>query len=175
VTDPGPRVLDCTAMDWSTALSTLLGAVVGVGSALLVDRVKWGREQAQRWQQTRREAFVAYLTALHRANEAMRAVSLGERPDGTTMELAARAAFRAGGVYETREQVILVASEPVVRTAEVVFRRLRELRDLIGQGGRLGSEGYEPALVAYGDALQALRDAIRKDLGIEPLGVHPPL
>jgi hypothetical protein len=162
-------------MDWSTALSTLLGAVVGVGSALLVDRVKWGREQARRWQQARREAYVAYLTALHRANEAMRAVSLGEHPDGTTMELGARAAFRAGGVYETREQVILVASEPVVRAAEVVFRRLRELRDLLGQGGRLGSEGYEPALVAYGDALQALRDTIRKDLGVEPLGVHPPL
>lgn len=162
-------------MDWSTALSTLLGAVVGVGSALLVDRMRWGREQTQRWQRTHREAYVAYLTALHRANEAMRAVSLGEHATGTTLELAARAAFRSGGVYETREQVILVASEPVVRAADAVFQRLRELRDLIGQGGTLGSAGYEPALMAYGDGLQALRDAIRKDLGVEPLGVHPSL
>jgi hypothetical protein len=162
-------------MDWSTALSTLLGAVVGVGSALLVERAKWSREQTQRWQQARRETYVAYLTALHQANDAMRAVSLGEHAADIDREMAARAAFRSPGVTQTREHVILVAPEPVVRAADEAFQRLRDLRELIGQGHRLGSPGYEPALTAYGDGLQALRDAIREDLGMKRLEIRIPL
>jgi hypothetical protein len=162
-------------MNWSAALSTLLGAVVGVGSALLVDRVRWGREHTRRWQQTRREAYVAYLTALHQANEAMRAVSLSEDAADASREAVARAAFRSAGTVQAREAVVLVAPEPVVQAADAAFQRLRSLRDLIGQGHQLGSPGYEPALLAYGDSLQALRDTIRQDLGLEPLRTAIPL
>jgi hypothetical protein len=162
-------------MNWSTALSTLLGAVVGVGSALLVDRVRWGREHVQRWQQARREAYIAYLTALHQANEAIRAVSLGEDAADAGREALARAAFRSAGIVQAREAVVLVAPEPIVQAADLAFQRLRSLRDLIGQGHQLGSPGYEPALLAYGDSLQALRNTIRQDLGMEPLRTAVPL
>jgi hypothetical protein len=103
----------------------------------------------------------------------MRAVSLGEHAADATREMAARSAFRSAGVTHTREQVVLVAPESVVRAADEAFQRLRDLRDLIGQGQTL--PGYEPALMAYGDGLQALRDAIRKDLGVEPLRIRVPL
>jgi hypothetical protein len=63
----------------------------------------------------------------------------------------------------------------VVRAADEALQRLRDLGDLIRQGYQLGSPGYEPALMAYGDGLQALREAIRKDLGVEPLRIRVPL
>ncbi|HSK95949.1 MAG TPA: hypothetical protein VK891_04955 [Euzebyales bacterium] len=155
-------------MDWSTALSTLVGAVVGVGSALVVDRARWRRERHQQRQQARQDAYVAYLAALHHANGAIRAISLGP-DDAGTHGATTRAAFRSAGVVEAREHVILLAPESVAVAADAVFQCLRTLRDIVAQGQQLGSPDYELALRAYDDGLHALRDAIRADLGLERL------
>jgi hypothetical protein len=57
---------------WIPMLSTVLGAVIGLGSALVGDRVRWRREQSDRWLSARREVYVGYLNALHEANQGMR-------------------------------------------------------------------------------------------------------
>jgi hypothetical protein len=121
---------------------------------------------------TRRDVYVAYLSALHQANEGMRAVSLGEHSAELSRELAARAAWRTAGVTQAREHVVLVAPEAVVTAADAAFLALRALRTRIAHGQDARSPGYEPVLVTYGERLQALRNAIRQDLGVAALSVQ---
>ncbi|MFD0685692.1 hypothetical protein [Actinomadura fibrosa] len=149
-------------MSWIPVLATAMGAVIGLGSALLTEHLRFRREHHQRFAAVRREAYTDYLSALHEANEAMRGVALGEYPDSTPQQ-AARAAFRAAGVTKAREHIILVAPPAVITAADQAFRSLRTMRDRIGQGEQLAE--YEPVLLAYGEHLHELRDAIRHDLG----------
>lgn len=86
--------------------------------------------------------------------------------------MAARAAFRAAGVTQAREHVVLVAPESVVRAADAAFLALRELRTRIARGEDVKSPGYEPVLLSYGERLQALRNAVREDLSVEALTVQ---
>ena len=157
-------------MSWIPVLATVVGAVVGLGSGLFIDRVRSRRDDSANWRTVRRETYVSYLSALHEANEAMRAVSLGEHAPDLTRMAAARAAFRAARVTMTREQVILLAPEPVIIAADAAFRSLRALRDQIGHGAGLAD--YEPVLEDYAGHLHALRDAIRRDLGVPGSAPH---
>ncbi|MFI6013301.1 hypothetical protein ACIBAG_31560 [Streptomyces sp. NPDC051243] len=156
-------------MSWITLLSTVLGALVGLGSVLLSDRIRWRRERDDRRLDTQREIYVAYLTSLHQATQAMRMVSLGDHQAGVSRDLAARAAFRDAALVQTREHIVLTAPEPVVQAADAAFRSLRTLRDRIAQGQNMHSPGYEADLAKYDDGLQALRNAIRKDLRADAL------
>jgi hypothetical protein len=79
-------------MSWIPVLGTILGVVVGLGSGLLIDHVRSRRDTAEKWLTVRGEAYARYLAALHEANEAMRAVSLGEHTPALTRLAAARAA-----------------------------------------------------------------------------------
>ena len=72
-------------------LATVLGAVVGLGSGLLIDHVRFRQDNTEKWLAARRETYVSYLSALHEANEAMRAVSLGEHAQDLSRMAAARA------------------------------------------------------------------------------------
>lgn len=109
-------------MSWIPVVATVVGAVVGLGSGLLIDHVRSRRDNTAKWLTVRRETYASYLSALHEANEAMRAVSLGEHAQDLTRMAAARAAFRAARVTMTREQVILLAPEPVIIAADAAFR-----------------------------------------------------
>jgi hypothetical protein len=88
----------------------------------------------------------------------------GEQPPDLTRSAAARAAFRTAGVTQAREQVILLGPRSVVVTADEAYRSLRTLRDRNGQGEGLAD--YEPVLAEYDRCLRALRDAVRRDLGV---------
>ena len=156
-------------MSWIPLAATLVGAVIGLGASLLTDNLRWGRERTDRSLTARREFYVAYLTSLHTANQELRASALGDRPSDQPLELHARAVFREAGVVQARELLTLSAPEPVVRAAVDAYESLRALRDAIGRGQ--GLTDYEPLLQAYGDHLQNLRDAMRRDLQVTGLSV----
>lgn len=160
-------------MSWIPLLATALGAVIGLGSGLLIDQVRFSRGNTQGWLTARRDAYVGYLSCLHDANEGLRAVSLGQYSPDLTRTAAARAAFRAAGVTQARELIILLAPGPVIAAAEEAFGSLRTLRDRIGQGEGLAE--YAPALDHYGSCLHALRDAVRHDLGVKGSTLQIPL
>jgi hypothetical protein len=155
-------------VNWA-ALLALLGTVVGASLTLLADRVRWRRDQAQHRYEVRRDAYAVYLTALHAASEGVRAVSLGEHPPEAPRPSAARTAFRSANLSGSREQLVLLAPAPIVGAADETFRSLRELRDLVGQGGGLESPGYQQMLTRYQLALKRLRNAMRADLGTPAL------
>lgn len=161
-----------TAVNWSAglpALVGLLGTIVGAALTLLADRVRWRRDEYQRGHASRREAYAAYLAALHATSENMRTVSHGDHAPETSMPAAAREAFRSASLHAAREQIMLVAPAPIVEAANDTFRRLRKLRNLLSQGRDFESPDYKQDLNQYQLALKALRNVMRGDLGTPPL------
>ena len=136
-------------MNWSPALLTLLGTIVGASVALLADRVRWRRDQHQRRHDARRDAYATYLAALHATSDGIRAVSLGEYVPETSRPSAARAAFRSANLNAIREQLVLLAPALIVRAADETFKGLRQLRDLVSQGHDLESPEYQQVLNRY--------------------------
>ncbi|TDC83613.1 hypothetical protein [Actinomadura sp. 7K507] len=162
-------------MSWIPVVSAVLGAVIGLGSALVGDRIRWRREQGGHWLTLRREVYVGYLNALHEANQTMRAVSLGDFPPETTRDLAARAAFREAGVNQAQEHLVLVASEQVIRAAGETTTALRGLRDRIRGGEDHTAADYQSEFHFFSDRLHELRNAMRRDLGVTALETQIPI
>ncbi|QEV59676.1 hypothetical protein [Streptomyces spectabilis] len=143
--------------------------MVGLGSALLSESLRWKREHNDRRLSAQREIYVAYLSALHRASQSLRAVSLGDHSEDVPRHLAARAAMRDAELVETREHLVLTAPETVVQAADAAFQSLRVLRVRIAQGQGMGSPEYEADLATYNLHLQVLRNAIREELQVGSL------
>nr|WP_285561247.1 hypothetical protein [Streptomyces hygroscopicus] len=53
-------------MEWLSLASTALGAVIGVGSTLIADRLSWRRERAGQSFDVRRQLYAHYTAALSR-------------------------------------------------------------------------------------------------------------
>jgi hypothetical protein len=71
-----PHSKGCTSVQqWIAVLGTALGAVIGIGSAFINDRVRWKREQDRDRLGVRRELYSAYIATLTEIHESMRAVS----------------------------------------------------------------------------------------------------
>ncbi|MGY6020538.1 hypothetical protein [Streptomyces spinosirectus] len=62
-------------MEWTTLAGTGLGALIGVSSTLLADRVRWRRDAAVRDHQERRDIYVTCLTKYRLAYESMYAAA----------------------------------------------------------------------------------------------------
>ncbi|REF99750.1 hypothetical protein DFJ67_5794 [Asanoa ferruginea] len=148
----------------------LLGTVVGASVTLFADRVRARRDQNLRRHETLRNAYGTYLGALHTTSEELRAVSLGEHAADVSRQSAARTAFRSAKLNIHREQLVLLAPERAVLAGDEAFRTLRELRDVVAEGGDLQSVEYQQVLDRYQAALGTLRDVMRADLGSPALG-----
>lgn len=152
-------------MDWMTLAGTGLGAVVGVGSTLLVDRARWRRDTVDRSREERKALYVACLTALRQAHEAMRAVSAGDQPPGVGRDAGVREAFRTSGVQEARESAVICVSAAMVPTIDAAYYTLRDIRDVLAAGHAIDSPTYDEARSRHGTATRAARAAMRADLG----------
>jgi hypothetical protein len=153
-------------VNWITPIVALVGTFLGAVITWWTERRRWRREQEAKRIELRRVVYGDYLAALHTASEGLRDVS--EAADTEPAE--ARAAFRAGNIYATREQVGLLAPAEVVKVAKLAFRQLRELRDLASADAPRKTRHYDAVLVEYGATLDRLRECMREDLGIRPAG-----
>ncbi|WP_367325944.1 hypothetical protein [Streptomyces sp. HUAS ZL42] len=152
-------------VDWTSPVSALTGALIGISSTLLADRARWRRDRQDRRQAARREIYAEYLTALARTRN-----GLWEAAHSTTLSpgdraTKARDAFQTGGVYELHNLITITAPEALIPHSEAVFDCLRFLRDKIEQGAIHEDDAYLQHRTAYQVALQSLRRAIREDLG----------
>lgn len=157
-------------VDWSPVVSTIVGAMVGVGATTLADRSRWKRDEGRERNQLRRDSYGSYLAAVIQAHEAMRAAAVDVHNPAEARRADITQAFRAADPYVRRFELSLVAPADVVKLAVAVFRRVREIRDLLISGAMADSAEYRAAQVAYYDAIKEMSDAMRKDLGTSPLG-----
>lgn len=136
---------------------------------MLADRTRWKRDQGRERDQLRRESYGNYLAAIIKAHEAMRIAAAGNASP-ESKRAAITEAFQAADPYVHRFELSLLAPADVVEDAVTVFRRTRDIRDLLIGGTAAETAEYRAAQKAYYDAIKAMSDTMRKDLGTSPLG-----
>lgn len=149
-------------MDWGTPIGTALGAVVGVGSALLSERTRWSLGRDERRHDALKVSYSVYFASLAKAVEQVwhSAREHQERWSDTAMT-----AMRDHQVQEARFDLSLLAPKNVVLQAEVVSMRFVEWRDLVGQDARHGDDAFEAAWRGYCAARNELLELTRDTLG----------
>jgi hypothetical protein len=156
-------------MDWSSPLSTVLGAVVGVGSALVVDRARSRRDRQQQWDQQRRQMYTDFMATLN--------VGVGELEDiarrgGLTQperDQALWQALRAAGVWRIHQQLLISAPPSVISGGWDALMGLTEIRGVLAGGATFASQEYLAARKRYSELMASLRDAMRRDLNVPAL------
>ncbi|MDQ0793272.1 hypothetical protein [Streptomyces sp. B1I3] len=154
-------------MGWTTVAGTLVGAVIALGSALLIERRRDRRELARDWRSSRKDLYSTYLSTLARARSELWAVARDVDLPAEERSRAARAAF--AGCYDLRYQFEVFAPRSVVEPALLYFRRVRDLRDSVGAGLRHGVPEYDLRAEQIADALHRVRDAMRSDMGTDAM------
>ena len=150
---------------WLSALSALLGALIGAGSALLSQRFQWRQQVSQQDRNTRRELYGAYLTALHETGENLWPISSGNiEPTNGDFRRSAHDAFQAGALYSLQAQIIIVAPSPVVDATRDALKAMRDLRNCVAQGYLIGSGEHDAARRVVSDSNRRLRETMREDL-----------
>ncbi|QKW07926.1 hypothetical protein HUT18_17560 [Streptomyces sp. NA04227] len=178
-------------MDWTTPVSTLIGAVVGVGSTLLAESLRSRRDRGTQHESLKRELYARYLAALTATDSELQLLAVRHRNAGPVDELEIRDAWRSHALLALKYEIQLVAPAPVSEAAEQTYRRLRELRNAVGTQNLATrtsaldttsgpdttpspdttsvpaprSEAWQTVHTPYVDALETLRVAMRADLG----------
>ncbi|MFE3582688.1 hypothetical protein [Streptomyces vinaceus] len=155
-------------VDWGTLAGTVLGAILGVGSTLAVDRARARREKDVRGEELRRQVYGEYLAALSRTRGQLRDIAhiVDESPEQRAR--LARDTVRENGAYELRHQVQLCAPPEVLILTEQVHAALRDLRAQVLDGATSENEAYRAKRAAYETAARSLREAMRRDLDVTP-------
>jgi hypothetical protein len=152
-------------MEWISPVSTLLGAVIGVGSTLMADRISWRRDRAGQSLDVRRQLYADYTAALSRMrtalNECVQAdFPVEERPQRV------RELFLAPGAYEIRHQLAITAPHDVVEASRSAFVVLRDTRDLLMDSAAVDGTAYRALEDRFDSAVAELRKIMRRDLGV---------
>jgi hypothetical protein len=155
-------------MDWSSPLSTVIGAVVGVGTALVVDWTRSRRDREQQWDQLRRQMYTDFMAALN--------IGVGQLEDIARRGLAPperdqalRQALQAAGVWRIHQQLLITASPPVISDGWNALLGLTQIRDELARDATFDSQEYLAARQRYSKLMSTLRDAMRADLNVPPL------
>lgn len=162
--------LSSQLVDWTTPVSTLIGALVGVGSTLLSETVRSKRDRGQQLHQLRRQLYARYLEALTSTDSELQLLAVRQQTPVDEADL--RTAWRSYSLLTLNYEIALVAPTPVAATADTAYRALRAMRNVIGTTevtvstpGNSGSAEWRDVHRAYKDALAALRSAMRADVG----------
>ncbi|MGP3969283.1 hypothetical protein [Streptomyces sp. 6N223] len=156
-------------MDWTTPVSTLIGALVGVGSTLLGETVRSRRDRGHQLYQLRRELYARYLEALTSTDSELQLLAVRQRTPVDEADL--RAAWRSHSLLALKYEIELVAPPPVAAASDTAYRALRAMRNVMGTtevtvaASHRGSAEWEEVHRPYSDAMAALRSAMRADVG----------
>lgn len=154
------------AMDWSILVSTAVGALLGVGSTLAGDRMRWRREEHRNWIQTRRETYIEHLRALSSAHANLRAVAHNADTSSTDRYVLLNTALDDSGIWRSRQALSLVAPHDVIQLAITAAKAVESVRDALMSGADTANPVYIMARDELWTANAELRSAMREDLGV---------
>jgi len=148
-------------------VGTLAGAVVGVSSALIAERIRWRRDQARDESQTRRVVYSDFLMALSRGHSDMRTVVL--QPDCSTGDRLygdLHQALDGSGIWRLRQTLSLTTSAEIIRLAVGACNELTRMRDVLIEDPDVRGDAYFRVRADLWRENAHLREAMRKDLGM---------
>ncbi|MGH3522021.1 MAG: hypothetical protein ACRDU4_04130 [Mycobacterium sp.] len=153
-------------MDWTVPLSTLMGALVGVGSTLLVDIIRSRRDRIRQLVEVRRQVYAQFLEALTNTDGELQMLAASQ--PAPVDEVSIRTTWRKYSLLALRYEVELVAPESVAATANAAYKTLRDMRNAIGTAelsvGFPRSPEWEAIHRPYINAIDALRSSMRTDI-----------
>lgn len=149
-------------------MSTLAGAVVGVSSALVAERIRWRRDQEREGTQTRRVVYSDFLMALSQGHSDMRTVVLqDDRSTGDRLYGDLHQALDGSGIWRLRQSLSLTASAEIIQLAVKACDALTRMRDGLIENPDVRSDAYFRVRADLWRDNAQLREAMRKDLGME--------
>ncbi|WP_405017882.1 hypothetical protein OHV05_13635 [Kitasatospora sp. NBC_00070] len=154
-------------MDWLAPLGTLVGAAVGVGTGLTVDRFRRRHDSADRWLQTRRTVYVDFLTALSRGHSELRAATFREDLSDAARFGALHQALDGSGIWTCRQTLSLTAPTEIISLGIDAAKALEQVRDTLITEPDVRSEPYLRARADLWKVNADLREAMRKDLRLD--------
>ncbi|MCF3176746.1 hypothetical protein IPZ61_25895 [Streptomyces sioyaensis] len=157
-------------MTWLPLFGTALGAVIALGSALLIERHRERREDHVERRKTRQEVYSRYLAAHAEARTQLRVLSVSA--DLTDEERGYQAFTAYAACYASRYELAVLAPQAVLTLARDFDRCARDLRDLV----IAGTYAYTPGgrMREYLDAMARVQMAMRNDLGADESSLPPP-
>ncbi|MFJ5865547.1 hypothetical protein ACIQEY_14170 [Streptomyces parvus] len=151
-------------MEWTALAATVVGAVIGVGSTLVTDRVSWRRDTRERDRETLRTVAAQFLEALTEARDAISDASRSEHLPVAERAQLARAGTSAQGVHAKQYQLELLATPEVAESARDASYRLLLYRDAVVAGHLRDDPECTQARRAFREARQKLMTAMRSSL-----------
>lgn len=151
-------------MDWLAPVNTLTGAAIGIGSTLLADRLRWRRDREALRQDTRRQAYAAFMAALSDAYSRLHETAREPLPP-VESRTAAHEVFTSSNLYPLRYEIALIAPWDVMAPVNEAFWKVRALRDLVATGTATDAPEFRTHVRDYLTATEAAQTAMRKDLG----------
>src|SRR6185369_16886584 len=152
-------------VDLVPLISTGIGAAIALGGTVLVDLMR-SRDTRERDRIADRRDVYLQLTLAHGlALQELRDVAARSFGSEADRLAAVASAMTVSGIYPARDRLLMAAPRWVLRSAEIAFDRLIRLRDVVRTGVAVRSLDYHEAYHPYGEAMWALRNAIRTDLG----------
>ena len=139
---------------------TVLGVVVAQLVAWRIDQRKVRREDEQRWLTDRRQAYAAFLTAATRFHMKLKPEWEKDPADDMTDAIAE--------VNFHRQEIRLIASEPVSAAAEELFMQLARMRRTLASTAYTdrGEQAWRDLAKVFQDRRQTFIAAARDELGV---------
>ncbi|MFE4801801.1 hypothetical protein ACFRFL_44390 [Streptomyces sp. NPDC056708] len=147
-------------MEWTTLFSTAFGAVIGVGSTLLADRLRWHRDTSERDREALRTFYAQFLEALTQARDIVSQASRDSNTSEEDRRIAPTALFDHG-VYVKQYQLELLAPPQVVTKARDAAHKLAQYRDVVAAGARRDDPECEQSRRAFRVAREELMETMR--------------
>ncbi|MFD8803340.1 hypothetical protein [Streptomyces atroolivaceus] len=161
-------------MEWSSVVSTVTGAVIGVGATWLADRSRWRREQGVLRTSVTRELYAAYLAAVARTWNEIHAVTINSTEPWPERARQAENAYRDGGMYELRYQISITAPPDIVALSDNVLRGMRDLVQSLVAGRTYETwDELKDGNRAWFDDFDAMWGKMRLDLNPTSLPLPP--
>jgi hypothetical protein len=149
-------------MNWAQMASTVLGAVVGVASALALEHARWRRGVKDQQIEALRSACVAYLNAV---SEAAEQIWQASRAGLSTREEAAQKAHSAygdHGVFAARYELLLVAPADMAALVDDVVWKLVQWSDQVIGGATHDLPECDGARLTFNAARSNLIQEMRR-------------
>lgn len=141
---------------------------MGVGAALGAERLRWRRDREREAVQTRRAVYSEFLMALSRGHSDMRGIVLRpDRPSGDALYGELHRALDGAGIWRLRQSLSLTASAEIIRLAEAACDALTALRDRLIEEPTIRGDSYVLCRADLWRENAHLREAMRRDLGME--------
>ncbi|MGW3668248.1 hypothetical protein [Streptomyces sp. NPDC005141] len=150
-------------MEWTSLLSTTMGALIALAASALAERRRWLRESAQRTRDDRRAAYVAFLNATAEASEILINIARGHDRDETSLARAGTV-LRDSNTLSRRLELSLVAEDHIVQQAALTIALLRTYRDTVARGLTFDTEEFQGVRTAFNEQRDRLTQHMRGTL-----------